>query len=66
VLNACADGGLCTDDSHNMAMMKDLAPDAKQCKPGEETKLKSAKPAVVTEAAVTQTPISQSSGAHKS
>ena len=70
VLNNCADGGLCTDDSHNMAMMKDLAPGAEQCKPGEEpqtkTKSKAAKPAVVKEAAITQTPVFQSSGAHKS
>ena len=65
VLNGCADGGLCTDDSHNMAMMKNLAPGAAQCKPGEDAKLKAAKPAVA-EAAITQTPVSQSSGAHKS
>jgi hypothetical protein len=48
-----------------MAMMKDLAPGAAQCKPGEEPKLKAAQPAVA-EAAITLKPILQSSGAHKS
>jgi hypothetical protein len=31
-------------------MMKDLAPGAAQCKPGEEVKLNAAKPAVAEEA----------------
>lgn len=61
VLNNCVDGGLCTDDSHNMAMMKDLAPGAAQCKPGEEPKLKAAKPAVVAETTIPLKPV-----AHKS
>lgn len=35
ILNNCADGKLCTDDSVNMAVMKDIAPGAKQCKKPE-------------------------------
>ena len=65
VLNNCTDGGLCMDDSHNMAMMKNLAPGAAECKPGEEAKLKAAKPAVA-EAAIPLQTVLQSSGAHKS
>lgn len=38
VLNNCTDGKLCTEDAMNMAMMKNLAPDAEICKPGEEPK----------------------------
>jgi cytochrome o ubiquinol oxidase subunit II len=65
VLNNCADGGLCSDDSHNMAMIKNLAPGAAQCKPGEDAKSKAAKPAVA-EAAISPQTVLQSSGAHKS
>jgi cytochrome o ubiquinol oxidase subunit 2 len=65
ILNNCATGGLCTDDAHNMAMMKDLAPGAAQCKPGEAPQAKAVKPAVA-EAAITPQTLLQSSGAHKS
>jgi cytochrome o ubiquinol oxidase subunit II len=39
VLNGCAEGGLCRDDAHNMAVMKKLAPNAEEC---EDPKLAAA------------------------
>ncbi|WP_349322311.1 ubiquinol oxidase subunit II [Asticcacaulis sp. MM231] len=38
VLNNCTDGKMCREDAMNMAMMKNIAPDAEICKPGEEPK----------------------------
>ncbi len=38
ILNNCTDGKMCTDQSVNMAVMKDVAPNAKVCKKPEEAK----------------------------
>ncbi|MDV6332321.1 ubiquinol oxidase subunit II [Asticcacaulis sp. 201] len=38
VLNGCADGSLCKDDSVNLARMKTLDPDAKFCEAPEDAK----------------------------
>ena len=38
ILNNCTDGKMCTDQSVNMAVMKDVAPSAKVCKKPEEAK----------------------------
>ncbi|MDI7773912.1 ubiquinol oxidase subunit II [Asticcacaulis sp. EMRT-3] len=37
ILNKCADGSPCTDDTVNMAMMKTIAPDAAPCKNPSDT-----------------------------
>ncbi|WP_235068186.1 ubiquinol oxidase subunit II [Asticcacaulis sp. YBE204] len=43
VLNGCADGGLCKDDAYNMALLKNMDPNAVACVAPETDKSKSSK-----------------------